>query len=263
MEIQEIINSVINSKKYSTISYEIVERISVEMSKRYKKKKDIIAETKKQLHIIYESFLTSNCQLVAKDKIEKYNGLNLLEDIDFSKELLSLHVSTKERIGYESEIYSYISQFISEECILADVGCGFNPFALPFFINRPSKYFAYEISVDTVDVLNLYFDKVEKKAYKASILDAVSSVPPEHINMMFAFKLLPLLQQQKKGRAIDFLTQASFDNAIVSFPIKSISGKNKGMEEFYSSFIEDNLPSTITIIDRVVINNELFYALKK
>ena len=99
--------------------------------------------------------------------------------------------------------------------------------------------------------------------YRAELLDAVNFSPPIHSDLLLAFKLLPLLQQQKKGRAIDFLMESSFEHAIISFPIKSLSGRNKGMESFYSSFIESNLPSQITIVERRIINNELFYVLRK
>ncbi len=263
MDINELIAEIVSSRKYASVSREVIERTCIEASKKYKKKKEVLSEAKKQLHIIYESFLTKNCQSIARKKIENYSGEDMANDKSFSKELLSLHVSTKERLASVDETYDFIAQYITQDCILSDVGCGFNPLALPFLSNKPSRYLAYEISQETVELINLYFARVGIDNYRAELLDAVIFSPPGHCDLLLAFKLLPLLQQQKKGRVIEFLVSTSFEKAIVSFPIKSLSGKNKGMESFYSSFIESNLPMQITINDRKVINNELFYVLRK
>ena len=62
---------------------------------------------------------------------------------------------------------------------------------------------------------------------------------------------------------MEILSDMNFGVAIISFPLKSLSGKNKGMEEFYSNFFETNLPEEISMLDKQVIGNELFYAVKK
>ena len=263
MDINELVAEIANIRKYASLSRELIDMACIEASRKYKKKKDVLSEAKKQLHIIYESFLTKNCQSVARKRIEEYTGVDMANDKSFSKELLALHVSTKERLDSIDEMYDFVAQYIARDCVLSDVGCGFNPLALPFFSNKPSRYLAYEISRETVDLINLYFKRVGMDNYRAELLDAVNFSPPIHSDLLLAFKLLPLLQQQKKGRAIDFLMESSFEHAIISFPIKSLSGRNKGMESFYSSFIESNLPSQITIVERRIINNELFYVLRK
>lgn len=263
MEINDLMGEISQSKKYANLSQDLIERVCRETVKKYSNKKTAISEAKKELHIIYESFLTKNCQSIAKEKILTYAGSDILSDKGFSSELLQLHISTKERLGYEEEIYSYICQFISQDCLLTDVGCGFNPLALPYFVKKPTKYIAYEISNDTVDVLNTYFSIAKANGYSATILDAVCESPPVFSDILLAFKLLPLLQQQKKGRAMEFLNVAPFAIAVVSFPIKSLSGKSKGMEAFYTSFLESNLPKEISVYDRTILYNELFYVLKK
>ena len=263
MEVNELVEEIAKSKKYANLSRDIIERVCAESAVKYKKKKAALSEVKKEFHIVYESFLTPNCQNIAKEKIMGYEGEDILADRKFCLELLPLHISTKERVGVEKEIYSFISQCIVPDGILSDVGCGFNPLALPFMEKRPGRYFAYEISRDTFDVLNVYFRKARMDGYTASILDAVQGVPSGYSDLLLALKLLPLLQQQKKGRAMEFLSEASFGTAVVSFPTKSMAGRNKGMEAYYTAFLEDNLPENILIADRRVIYNELFYVLKK
>ena len=62
---------------------------------------------------------------------------------------------------------------------------------------------------------------------------------------------------------MQILIDMDFGVAIISFPLKSLSGKNKGMEEFYSNFFETNIPSTLSIIEKQVLGNELFYSIRK
>lgn len=261
--VEEIIKEVSSSKKYSAIGSDIIRRICVEAAKKYPKKKDAIKAAKNELHIIHESFLTNNCHVMAKDILDAASVDTLLSDKQTSSEIMRLHASTNERLENMGQIYDFISTYIDDRSSVCDVGCGFNPFCMPFLQSVPNEYVAYDINNETIDLLNQYFAKLEKNEYRAEILDAVSTSPSDYFDVVLLFKLLPLLQQQKKGRAMEILSDMNFGVAIISFPLKSLSGKNKGMEEFYSNFFETNLPEEISMLDKQVIGNELFYAVKK
>ncbi len=253
----DIFKEVYKSKKYSSMDEAIVKRICEEISKKYPKKKEAIKAAKNQLHIIYESFIESDCYKRAR-KILEENGNNISRNI--ALELMSLHASTRERIKIINEVYDFLSKYIELDSVVIDVGCGFNPFAIVFLSNVPKVYRAFDINEESVSILNLCFSQLD---FYAKILDAVTDVPKEHADVMLLFKLLPLLNQQKKGRAFEFIALADFSIAIVSFPIKSLSGREKGMLESYSNYFEQGLPNTCSIIEKKVVDNELFYVIKK
>ena len=263
MTLEELIEKVVQSGKYADLHPDLIRRVCEETVKKYGTKSNAVKEAKKELHIIYDSFLIADGHKQAKKLLSSYNGTDILSDKEFASELMHLHVSTKERLENAAEIYAYIGQFIHQESSVCDVGCGFNPFALPFLTERPARYKAYEIGKETVEVLNLYFSKTGKDCYAAALSDAVCETPADDFDVLLAFKLLPVLQQQKKGRAMEFLQETSFSTAVISFPTRSLSGRNKGMESFYSTFFETALPQNITICDKTVLYNELFYVLKK
>lgn len=261
----DVFEEVIKSKKYSELDRDIVMRICEEVSHKYPKKKEAIKAAKNQLHIIHESFLLNDCYKLtysllaeAKESIQQ-QGLSK----DLCRQILSLHASTKERLEHIEEIYLWLSNIIENNQTIVDVGCGFNPFATLFFTKMPDNYWAYDISNESIALLNYYFSLSNLSGYHAGILDAVVGIPKEYADVLLAFKLLPLLQQQKKGRAFSFLEAANYKKAIVSFPIKSLSGKEKGMLEFYSSFFETGLPEMLKIEEKKIIGNELFYVIKK
>jgi len=259
----EIAVEILQSKKYSNIDRTTVERICLETIPKYKKQKDVIKAAKRKLHIIHESFLQEGCHEKAEIILNGYQGDDIKFDKSLAFQLLTLHNSTKERLPQIEEIYAFISQYAKSEDSIIDIGCGFNPLALPFFTELPKNYFACDINSSTAKVLNKYFNMAKLPSYNAEICDMVTDTPSTHGDVLFAFKLFPLLQQQKKGRDFDVLSMLNCPTSIISFPTKSASGKEKGMEAFYSMQFEKRLPSDFVVIEKAVFANEMFYVVRR
>ncbi|ENT7165963.1 16S rRNA (guanine(1405)-N(7))-methyltransferase ArmA, partial [Acinetobacter baumannii] len=77
-------------------------------------------------------------------------------------------------------------------------------------------------------------------------------------DVVFLLKMLPVLKQQDVN-ILDFLQLFHTQNFVISFPIKSLSGKEKGMEENYQLWFESFTKGWIKILDSKVIGNELVY----
>ena len=121
MEINDIINEIISSRKYSGIDKSVVERISIELSKRYKKSKELIKAIKNQLHIINVSFFESDSHKLASELLEN-DTEDVSNDCHLSEEILSLHASTKERSAYLKEIYSdFLGTYITTSTSIIDI----------------------------------------------------------------------------------------------------------------------------------------------
>ena len=304
MSVDDIIAEIKRAKKYSSVDINALSRICADFIPRYAKSGDVVKAVKKELHIIYGSFLTSKCHKQAQSLIADYPGDDIYADGNFAAQLLALHVSTLERAGQAAEIYGFAGGFIKPGDALADIGCGFNPFALPLFMNRPKSYAAYDICSRTVDLINLYFNNraqaavsgpnerlqgavvnagdgagdgakrdgigsagiganAEPRSHYAKVLDAVAQTPDCKADVVFMFKLFPLLEQQKKGRGFELLREMRFRDALISFPTKSASGRDRGMADFYTKMFTNGLPEGLTITSRTVFDNELFFAIKK
>lgn len=260
VDIDEMVAEVLSGKKYARLDPSVVRRICMETEPKYPKEKEALKAVKNELHIIHESFLQNDCYKKAYSRLAQlplnFDGAQLIEAVT---QIMQLHASTKERLSDIEEICSFLSNYITKESSVMDVGCGFNPFMLPLLHEYPKKYYAYDISSEGIEILNSFFTRIKKAAYIAGLLDAAVATPGEKVNIVLLLKLLPLLQQQKKGRGYDILEELCFDQAIVSFPIKSLGGKQKGMELFYSKSFEDNMPSSLSIIAKRTFSNEMFY----
>jgi len=258
----EIADEVARSKKYSNVDRTVLERICAETLPKYVKQKDVIKAVKKTLHMIYESYIPEESHTRAEAYLSSYTGSDIKTDRAFSASIMALHASTNERLGQAAAIYDYICRYVNAEDSIIDIGCGFNPFALPFFTSLPKSYYAFDICSSTIALLNSYFSSANLP-YSADICDAVTNTPKVSGNVLFMFKLFPLLEQQKKGRAFDVIRSLDCNTAVVSFPLKSASGRDKGMDAFYSALFEKGLPSGFLITDKTKFINEMFYVITK
>ena len=263
MDPETLANEIIQSKKYSDVDRSLVLRLCSQTLPKYQKWRDAQKAVKKELHIINASYVADCGYNKAGELLDGYEM-----DAPFSKatamRLLLLHASTRERASQADEIYAYISGFFSMDDTIIDIGCGFNPFALPLYAAPPKRYIALDISATTVGLLNRFFAMAGlSNRYKASVLDAVASSPDARGDTLFLFKVFPLFERQKKGRTFALMHECSCPVSIVSFPTKSASGKQKGMEAFYSGLFESGLPTEFHIIDKASFENEIFYVVGK
>lgn len=254
--LDKVIAAVTASRKYAAIDAAVTERICAESLKKYPKWKDAVKAAKNELHIMHESFLTDGGYKAAYAQLEQG-----VPDAQSCRSLLMLHASTRERADHADAVCEMVSQYFTAADTVCDIGCGFNPFTLPLYREMPAKYLAYDISTESAALMNHYFELLGKKEYRAEILDAVTDVPAP-CDLLLAYKILPLLEQQKKGRAMGFLADADFRRAVISFPLKTLSGRERGMQAHYSAFFEEQLPAQFSILQKEIIGNELFYVIR-
>ena len=254
--LEKVIAAVTASKKYAAIDSAVTARVCAESLKKYPKWKDAVKAAKNELHIMHESFLTEGGYKAAYVLLEAG-----LPDANSCRNLLMLHASTRERADHAEEVCKLVSGYFTENDTLCDCGCGFNPFTLPLYPIMPARYLAYDISTESAALIGHYFAMLGRPDDRAEILDAVTDVPAP-CDLMLAYKLLPLLEQQKKGRAMRFLTESPFQRAVISFPLKTLSGRERGMQAHYSAFFEEQLPENLQILQKKIIGNELFYVIQ-
>jgi len=255
---------VLKSRKYSDIDLSVIHRVCAEAAAKHPKKKEAVKAAKNELHCIHQSYLRKDSHQSAADLVSRLSpdaDPGRIEDICL--QVMGLHASTRERLADIRAVCSFIGQYLTSGSMVVDIGCGFHPFALPLFSIRPGAYVAYDINTATIDLLSAYFSRMEFPFYQARILDAAMDTPDVKADLALLLKLLPLLQRQRKSRGFHLLEEMDFAKAIVSFPLKSMGGKEKGMEAFYGSFMERNLPPTLAIVDRRAFVNEVFYVVEK
>ena len=121
------------------------------------------------------------------------------------------------------------------------------------------NYHAFDIDVEEVEFLQQaclllgYGDQV-RVATGDAITDAAVSA-----DVVFMLKLLPVLEQQKKGSAREVLLKQRAKWLVVSYPVASLSGKEKGMAEFYEGQFLDMVDGLGWKIEKLLFGAEMVF----
>lgn len=223
-----VLESIKTSKNYKDICCKTIENLVEQETPKYKKNKDIEQSVRTKLHLWAKMFFSD----FNKSKKALINGENI--DREFYLQVLKRHCSTAERYDFLEEFFvDILSQCKDIESII-DIGCGFNPISyICFAKNHAKKYFAYDIVGECIEFLNLCFVDL-KKDYVAQVLDATCDTPKETVDVVFLFKILPLLEQQRVGRAKEIINSLNAKKFVITYPTKTVGGKNVGMYNKYS-----------------------------
>ena len=176
---------------------------------------------------------------------------------------MPLHASTAERLPILEDFYNRSLQKLDPVNSVLDLGCGLNPLAIPFLpLNEGFTYQATDVLIPLLDFLNAYFSKIEVKG-SASLLDLSTQIPDQEVDLVIMLKLIPLLDQINKSIAPKLLQNLKARALLVSFPLKSLGGRGKGMLATYQTRFEQLSSDLVAKIDEYRFPNELVYLIRK
>ena len=254
---REEIKNNIQSSRYSVVNDQTVTSLIEKESLKYKKKKDIENSVRAKLHAWITMFYENYSKFLKNiDSVEI--------DDDFLNEILKNHVSTRERFDFLQEFYKDIDAHADNVKTITDLGAGFNPIAYYLYSNNKDvKYFAYDIEKKGIELLNACFNKL-KIDYYAKEKDVSINVNFEESDMFFMFKLLPLLEQQKKGSSIELVKNVKTKKICITYPTRTLSGKNVGMYAKYKNDIQALMQACdLKLIFEKEYKNEILFILEK
>lgn len=231
-------------------------------SQRAKKDKEIEKLTKNKLHQVYGAYFdqsrTKKIKKILAD-LPSPTDENALKSA--CREILQFHASSRERLPILTEFYQAIFQHIGQPQIILDLACGLNPLTLPWMLEYGDfQYHAADIDHGSVALFNQFFEQGGFNA-KAFTNDLLFGVPKIEADVIFLFKTLPCLEQQEKGISQKLLQELADQTVVLSFPAKSLGGKDKGMYEHYRAFLEDLMLNLDRNFTELRFDNETVYVL--
>ncbi|MBS3093431.1 hypothetical protein J4456_02515 [Candidatus Pacearchaeota archaeon] len=275
----ELITKIKQNKKYNSIADNIIKKEIqryIQKNKEPVTKKDIqilIKNVRAQLHRLYASYQTkkkSQIQLLL-GKLKSAIHDNDSEKIkDCTNELLSITISTKERLPKYKEIYEKIFEITGKPKIICDFGSGLNPFSIPL-INIPHvAYYAYDIDEKDVTILNDYFQIMKHSVDgKAEVIDLEyinwKKIPTSDLILMF--KVIDLIDTKSKRKnkiseeIIINALNGKTKNVIASFATRTLTRKPMNLPRRigFEKMLERNKLQFQTFS----IENEIFYVISK
>ncbi len=213
-----------------------------------------------------------------KQAKKKYDLLKKLERhlddenkvLEFHRELLNCHTSSRERAAFYEELYKDIFSITGKPQSLLDLGSGLNPVSLPFMHLENVKYTASDFSQKECDFLQSYFDIVRGKYHidgKTICLDLLDDKDVEKLRQLpavdvcFLFKVVDLLDRKRNKRSEKVLNAVNAQFIAASFSTRTISGEkmDRPTRKGFLLMLQ-RLGYKYNIIEK---QNELFYVIKK
>ena len=243
------------SKKYRDICPDTVRRVTETERAKYKSEKEADKAVKAHLHQITGAFMTPEEMKTADKYLRAYRE----GDTEAFEKTLRLHSSTRERLAGAETLYRRILEAAGQPKSVLDLACGMNPLILG---SMGLAVRGMDISGGCVRLVNEWA-RVCGWDVSAVCADLLCDPPMEQADMALMMKLLPVLEQQRKGSAMALVAAVPTKTICVTFPMRTLGGRKVGMEQHYSEWFEGNLPENTEIIERFIEADELCYVARR
>jgi len=267
------------TKKYAAVYQPLVERLEAENG--HKKGPDSIKAVKTKLHQLYGAYTQDNAYKKAAVIISalEAESARCCEEPDSARHceersdeataasLLSLHASTKERLLYYAEFYNFIFSHTGLIESVLDIGCGYNPFSIPLMpAANLNAYHAYDIDMRVADLLNRFFACMRLPPL-AKCADLAVHIPRQRADIALMCKLVPVLEAQAPGSGYRLARELNTRHLLITYPLKSLGGREKGMAKHYAAAFEKALADgelgEFELVADGIAGAELLYLLRK
>lgn len=221
----------------------IADRCVEEIQRRGGTNREIIKRVKRSLHQVGGAYLTPPPRY---DRLlaSLANASPGPEREAVARDLVGGHASMRERTSALDDYYPALFDGLAiggtaidgSDAAVLDLACGLNPLARSL------------MPIDITDYLacDLYLDMLDFVAEASSLLgypvetfpwDLVAGPPPRHAAVVLLLKTLPCLDQldPTAGRRLLTRLASTSDHLLVSYPVQSLGGVEKGMRDNYSA----------------------------
>jgi 16S rRNA (guanine(1405)-N(7))-methyltransferase len=264
-QLEKMVKQVQDGAKYRSIHPNLIENIARNELKKGRSWKDTVKAIRNKLHQVGAAYQPQGIDYERLNSEMK----SLPQDIHnpevrrFLIQTMGNHASTRERLQILDQFYLETLSSLSPIESILDVACGLNPLALAWMpVTSSVQLTVCDIYVDQIEFLNAFFEhfNINGKAY---CCDLTQQIPQEKAQIGLVLKTIPCLEQIDKNIGSKILQDLPCQNLLVSFPAVSLSGKKKGMRQFYSEHFQTLLHNTGWDVSTFSFPNEQAFLIKK
>lgn len=265
LELNELTESVLKSPKYKNVCVDFIRRIGTrELSVRPNLKAALKA-TKNKLHQVGGAYFCGKVEysrwMMSLRKAAQSSNPDELRGICL--EIMDRNSATRERLAIINEFYQEVFSLLPPIRSVADIACGFHPLAIPWMpLKRNTKYCAYDIYGDLTEFVNEFMSLTDIDGH-CECLDVIHSTPQVKVDLAFLMKALPGFDKVDKLAGFKLMEELDAKHLVVSFPIRSIGGKNKDMWRNYGNRFYKLVENTEWRIQRLEFRTELVFLVAK
>lgn len=232
-QLEQLVAQVLASPKYRAICPDLVRSIGARELRVRRSPKEALKETRSRLHQVAGAFL---------DRPPQYQdwlaALQAASGDDqalraVGRMIMGAHASTRERLPVLDHFYSVVLRDLPPPTSLIDVACGLNPLAAPWMPLAPgASYYACDLYADMCAFVGAALPLLGLLG-EATVCDLSDAPPPWRADLALVLKTLPVLEHVRRGAGRDLLRSLAVRHLVVSFPTRSLGGRNVGMAATY------------------------------
>ncbi|MCR4407880.1 MAG: 16S rRNA methyltransferase [Anaerolineae bacterium] len=263
-DVDEIVRTVLATRKYRSVCLDTVWQIARRELVRHGDLKKALKGTKSRLHQFYGAFereMDYEAAISHLDAAFKTGSGSAIEET--CREILRMHQSTAERLPILDEFYAAIWTLTGVPHSLLDLACGLNPLTLSWMhLPVGAQYFAFDIDVRRIAFLNRFF-LLAGFPPLATWQDIVCHPPQTNADVALLLKTSPTLERQEKGSTRRLLQALKTPFVVVSFSVKSLGGREKGMPAHYERAFLAMMKDEPWQVSKLTFETELVFVIGK
>jgi len=263
--LETLIDRVQANQKYRHIARDLVRRLSQEAITKGLSGKAAVKDVRNKLHQVGGAYFKGNPDYVAAQKT-----LSNLSDDSHSEEIkqfcirqMQSHSSTAERLPILETFFHTCLEPIAPVTSVLDLACGLNPLAIPWMpLANEFEYYSCDIYLDMLAMLDTFYNHFGING-TIEPCDLIGTVPDKQTQVAFLLKSITCLEQVDKNIGPCLLEGIRADHILVSFPVRSLRGRKKGMPDFYRKHFYDMVSDKNWGIREFLFSTELAFLVTK
>jgi 16S rRNA (guanine(1405)-N(7))-methyltransferase len=264
-QVADVVEAILKKAKYHAIQPELIEALAEEELAKGRRLRDAIKEVSARLHQAGAAYFNAAPDYAAWN--EELAGLpqdpKSPQVKAFCLKAMQTHSSTRERLPILEDFFNTTLASLAPVENVLDLACGLNPLALPWMpLANNARYSGCDIFSDMTDFLGQFSSHIGIEA-SFKPCDLIRFNFTKHANVAFLLKTLPCLEQLHKGISPRLLDAVPADHLLISYPIRSLGGRAKGMGKTYETQFENLAADRNWQVERFEFNTELAFLVKK
>lgn len=259
----QLIDQIGESAKYGQIEAGLVSRIGLEELQKGRKFKEAVKAAKNKLHQVAGAYLDEKRNYIAwAAELESAPDEQARKQVCLK--LMEKHASTRERLPILEEFYGTIFGELPQINTVIDLACGFNPLALPWMsLGEQAAYHAVDIYYDMLFMIGKFLEIMPvDSAVEAFDLTGIDPIAKQ-ADLAFLLKTIPCLEQVDKNIGPRLLEHINAKYLVVSFPVASLGGRDKGMLGNYENHFMGMVDGTGWGVRKFEFETELAFIVEK
>jgi 16S rRNA (guanine(1405)-N(7))-methyltransferase len=262
-QLDELVAAVLASPKYRQLAPEVVRRVGARELAKRKTAREALDATRRKLHQVGGAYLSPQMPYRRWLEALREGQGDPAALRRTCAQVMASHASTRERLPILDRFYTETLATVGPVRSILDIACGLHPLSLPWMPLPPDAvYYAWEIYADLVAFLNEALPLLGVDA-RVEQRDALSDAPAPGVDLALLLKSLPCLEQIDTAGAYHLLDTLPARHVVVSFPVRSLGGRQKGMAATYDAHFADLVARRPWRVQRFDFPGELAFLVTK